>query len=47
MNGGEHFIPELGYWVDGYDKNKNIVIEYYETRHHKNNIIHDEKENRR
>lgn len=33
MNGGEHFIPELGYWVDGYDKNKNVVIEYYEKFH--------------
>ena len=33
MNGGEFFIEELGYWVDGYDVNKNVVIEYYETGH--------------
>jgi hypothetical protein len=33
MNGGEYFIKELGYWVDGYDKEKNIVIEYYEKAH--------------
>jgi ribosomal protein S27AE len=33
MNGGEHFIKELGYWVDGYDKEKNVVIEYYENAH--------------
>lgn len=33
MNGGEYFIKELGYWVDGYDKEKNVVIEYYETGH--------------
>ncbi len=32
-NGGEFRIPELGYWVDGYDKENNIVIEYYEDRH--------------
>lgn len=34
-NGGEFYIGELGYWVDGYDKEKNVVIEYYE-RHHYN-----------
>ena len=34
-NGGEFYIKELGYWVDGYSKEKNIVIEYYE-RHHNN-----------
>lgn len=33
LNGGEFFIKELGYWVDGYDKEKNIVIEYYEDAH--------------
>jgi hypothetical protein len=33
MNGGEYFIEELGYWVDGYDKEKNVVIEYYENAH--------------
>lgn len=32
-NGGEYFIKELGYWVDGYDKNKNVVIEYDEAHH--------------
>jgi predicted RNA-binding Zn-ribbon protein involved in translation (DUF1610 family) len=34
-NGGEFFISELGYWVDGYSKEKNIVIEYYEPFHSK------------
>ena len=33
--GGEFHIPELGYWVDGYDKVKNVVVEYYENAHHK------------
>lgn len=32
-NGGEFYIKELGYWVDGYDKEKNVVIEYYEKHH--------------
>ena len=32
-NGGEFYIKELGYWVDGYSKEKNIVIEYYEAQH--------------
>jgi len=33
MNGGEYFIEELGYWLDGYDKEKNVGIEYYEKAH--------------
>jgi len=32
-NGGEYFIKELGYWVDGYDKINNVVYEYDEKRH--------------
>ena len=34
-NGGEFYIKELGYWVDGYSKEKNIVIEYYEKHHNR------------
>jgi hypothetical protein len=33
MNGGEFHIKKLGYWVDGYDKEKNVVIEIDEHRH--------------
>jgi hypothetical protein len=33
MNGGEYFIGNLGFWLDGYDKEKNIGIEYYENAH--------------
>jgi hypothetical protein len=33
LNGGEYHIEELGYWVDGYDAKKNVVIEYYENNH--------------
>jgi hypothetical protein len=32
-NGGEYYIKELGYFVDGYSKEKNIVIEYDEKHH--------------
>lgn len=33
LNGGEFFISHLGYWVDGYDKEKNVVIEVDEQHH--------------
>lgn len=33
LNGGEFYVKELGYWVDGYDKEKNVVVEYYEKYH--------------
>ncbi len=32
-NGGEFYIKELGYWVDGYDKDKNVAVEYDESYH--------------
>jgi very-short-patch-repair endonuclease len=35
MNGGEHYLKDLGYWVDAYDKDKNVVIEYDEGQHNK------------
>jgi hypothetical protein len=36
-NGGEYHIKELGYFVDGYDMNKNIVVEYDEPLHYYKN----------
>lgn len=33
LNGGEFYIKELGYFVDGYDSEKNVIFEYDE-RHH-------------
>jgi len=39
MNGGEYYIKELGYWVDGYDKCNNVVYEYDENHHYKNNKL--------
>ena len=32
INGKEYMV--CGYWVDGYDKNKNVVFEYDETYHY-------------
>lgn len=39
LNGGEYYIKELGYWVDGYDKEKNVVIEFDENKKFKNNKL--------
>jgi hypothetical protein len=33
-NGGEQFIPELGYWLDYYEPSSNIVIEWDEPHHY-------------
>lgn len=35
-NGGEYYIKELGYFVDGYDKEKNVVLEIDEKNHFDN-----------
>jgi len=35
LNGGEVYVKDLGYWVDAYDKDKNIVIEYDEGHHNR------------
>jgi hypothetical protein len=37
LNGGE--LRCLGYWMDAYDKNKNIVVEYDEPYHRWKNMI--------
>jgi hypothetical protein len=34
-NGGEFHIKELGYWLDYYEPNHNIVIEFDEKKHNK------------
>jgi hypothetical protein len=39
LNGGEYHIEYLGYYVDGYDKEKNVVIEYDEQYHFKNGAL--------
>jgi len=35
-NGGEYRIKNLGYWVDGYDEEKNVVVEADEPHHYRN-----------
>lgn len=35
LNGGEYHILDLGYWVDGYDKDHNIVYEFDEKNHYR------------
>jgi transposase len=39
-NGGEVFLSDIFCWVDAYDSEKNVVLEYYETQH-KYSIEHD------
>ena len=42
-NGGE-FYTGIGYWLDAYDKEKNIALEYDEPKHYidiKNNILRE------
>jgi hypothetical protein len=34
LNGGEYYIKDLGYWVDGYDEENNTVYEWDEEYHH-------------
>jgi hypothetical protein len=33
-NGGEHYIEELGYWVDYINFEKKLIIEWDETTHY-------------
>jgi len=32
-NGGEHFIPELGYWLDYFNKDIKLIMEWDESHH--------------
>lgn len=34
LNGGEHYIWELGYWVDYYEPTLNLVVEWDEEYVH-------------
>ena len=47
MNGGEFYIKYLGYWVDGYDKENNIVYEIDEKLHYDFNENLKEKDIKR
>jgi len=39
-NGGEYQIPDNTFFVDGYDRSNNVVIEYDEQRHFRNGELH-------
>ena len=43
LNGGEFYVKGLGYWVDGYDSEKNVVSEYYEKLHLKEENLEKDK----
>jgi hypothetical protein len=43
-NGGEFHIKELGYFVDAYDLEKNIVVEFDESKHYNSDNILLEKD---
>lgn len=45
-NGGELYIKELGYFLDAYDIEKNIVVEYDEIKHYKNKKLKEKDLNR-
>lgn len=47
MNGGEYYIKELGYWVDGYDQENNLVYEFDEKHHFDRNGNLKEKDQTR
>jgi len=46
MNGGEYYIKELGFWLDGYDSINNVVYEYDEKYHFSNGELRDKDINR-
>lgn len=47
-NGGEFFVTSLGYWVDYYEPNHNVVIEFDEKHHEKlKNKSNDQKRQNR
>lgn len=43
-NGGEFHIKELGYWVDYYEPNLNIVIEYDDNSHKYRSLKDEERQ---
>lgn len=43
-NGGEFYIKDLGYWVDGYSPSKNIVFEFDERGHYDRNGLLKKKD---
>lgn len=46
-NGGEIYLSELGYWLDGYDREQNIAVEIDEPYHFRKDLNLIEKDQRR
>jgi len=46
MNGGEYYIKEIGYWLDGYDSINNVAYEYDEKHHFSKGKLIDKDINR-
>lgn len=46
-NKGEYFVKNLGYWVDYYEPNENVVIEWDEPKLHYRNGVLKEKDVKR
>ena len=45
-NGGEYYIEELGYWVDGYDEENNVVYEWDDPGHFIGNELREKDKKR-
>jgi len=45
-SGKQYFLEHLGYWVDYYEPNLNIVVEYDEPRHYRYGILTERDMNR-
>lgn len=45
--GGEVFLKDLGYWLDGYDSEKNILVEIDEPFHFRKDLILGDRDIRR
>lgn len=46
-NGGEIYLTELGYWLDGYDREQNVAVEIDEPYHFRKDLNLIEKDQRR
>jgi hypothetical protein len=47
LNGGERYIKELGYWINYYEANHNVVVEWDEKRHYNPNGLLKKEDVRR
>lgn len=45
-SGRQHFLEDLGYFVDYYEPNLNIVVEYDEPRHYRRGVLREKDRKR-